>query len=196
MSQPSRRALLAGSLSASAFAPLLFDQPRAAADITVPDVSGVFFLNLATIPGESQARGFANQIEVLDWSLGVSTTVSPTNTGAGAAKSKPQDFVFVHRYDKASPLLFLAACTGKHLPTAVLTVQRAGEVPFAYLTITLSNVFVTSVADALEAGTGLPLEQVHLEYAAIKVSYRTQNPDGSLGATVTEGFNFVTNSKV
>lgn len=193
MPLPSRRALLAGSLGASTFAPLLLSQSAASADVTVPDVSGVFFLNVDTIPGEATARGFANQIEVLDWAFGVSTSIAPTNTGAGASKSKPHDFVFVHRYDRASPLLFLAACTGKHLPKAVLTVQRAGETPFVYLTVTLSNLFVTSVTDALESGDGLPLEQVHLDYGGIALSYRTQNPDGSAGTTVKGQFDFIAN---
>ena len=47
------------------------------------------------VQGDSTDASFPKSIEVLDWSWGVTTATSPTNTARGAGKSKPQPFTFV-----------------------------------------------------------------------------------------------------
>lgn len=196
MAQPSRRALLTGSLSATAFAPFLMAPGPADAAIVVPPTDGsIYFLQIPGMPGESTASDHPNAIDVLDWKTGVSTSASALTASKGVvARPKPSNLVFVHHYDRASPKLFLAAVTGKHITSATLYAHsRVTDGPVDALTITLNNVFVTSVQQALDADNGNPLEQVTLNYGKIEFSYRPVSPNGTVGQAVTAGFDFVAN---
>jgi hypothetical protein len=51
-------------------------------------------------------------------------SMSPTDTGNGVGKLKPQPFVFVKHVDKATPVLFLKCTTCQHVPQATLTARR------------------------------------------------------------------------
>lgn len=196
MAQPSRRALLTGSLGATAFAPFLFGAESADAAISVPPTGGTasYFLKISGIPGESTDRAHAGAIDVLDWRSGVTNPTSTLSTAQGPSRSKASNLVFVHHYDKASPLLFLACATGKHLTNAVLTVRElVADRQVDNLKVTLNDVFVTSVQQALDDEDGTPLEQVSLNYGKITFSYVPVAPDGTPGTAITGGFDFILN---
>ena len=127
-----RRTLLAGSLGGSALGGLVLTTDAEAA-VSVPSDPAVdFFVALAGLPGESQDAQFPKTFDTLDWSFGATTSVSPTNTGNGVGKVKPQPFVFVKRVDKASPILFMTCATGKHFPSATphrTQARRQGALP-------------------------------------------------------------------
>jgi type VI secretion system secreted protein Hcp len=173
---------------------LLVASADSAEAVSVPaDPTSSFFLVVDGIPGDSTDAGFPKSIEVLDWSWGVTSVISPTNTGSGAGKSKPGPFTFVARMSSASPKLFLACAKGTHIKTATLSARKAGETPVVYLKIKLQNLFVTSVHDAPDPGDAFPLEVVTLEYGAVTITYIQQNPAGGIGTTVTAGFDFIKN---
>ena len=107
-----RRTLLAGTLGGSALGGLVLTTDAEAA-VTVPSAPAVdFFVALAGVPGESEDAQFPHTFDTLDWSFGETTSVSPTNTGSGVGKSRPQPFVFVAHTSVASPKLFLAWAKG------------------------------------------------------------------------------------
>lgn len=190
----SRRSLLAGTLGGSALGGLVLGAADAAEAVTVPsDPGSSFFLAIDGIPGDATDQALPKTIETLDWSFGVATAISPTNTGAGVGKSKPQPFTFVSRMSSASPKLFLACAKGTHIPTAKLTARRAGEVPFVYLTLTLKNLFVTSYQTSPDPVNAFPLDVVRIEFGLVTVSFTAQKPDGSAGKAVTAGFDFIKN---
>lgn len=190
----SRRSLLAGTLGGSALGGLVLGSGDAAEAVTVPsDPSSSFFLAIDGIPGDETDQAFPKTIGVLDWSFGVATAISPTNTGAGVGKSKPQPFTFVGRASSASPKLFLAAARGTHITTATLTARRGSELPFVYLTLTLKNLFVTSYQTSPDPVNAFPLDVVRLEFGVATLAFTTQKPDGSAGKTVTAGFDFIKN---
>lgn len=190
----SRRTLLAGTLGGSALGGLVLASQDSAEAVTIPtDPTSDFFLAIDGIPGDSLDSRLPKTIEVLDWSWGVTTAISPTNTGSGVGKSKPQPFTFVADTSSASPKLFLACAKGTHIQTATLTARRAGDLPFVYLTIKLQNLFVTSYQVSPGPVNAFPLDVVQLEYGAVTVTYTPQKPDGSAGSKVTAGFNFITN---
>ena len=187
-----RRTLLAGTLGGSALGGLVLGSDDAIAAVSVPsDPSSDFFLTVDGIPGDSVDKQFPKSIEVLDWSWGVSSAISPTNGGSGAGKSKPQPLTFVARTSSASPRLFLSCAKGTHIKTATLTARRSGELPFVYLTIKLQNLFVTSYQVAPAPVDAFPLDVVRLEYGAVTVSYTPQGPDGRPLPKVTAGFDFI-----
>jgi type VI secretion system secreted protein Hcp len=189
-----RRTLLAGTLGGSALGGLVLGSDDAIAAVSVPsDPSSDFFLDVDGIPGDSLDARFPKTIEVLDWSWGVTTAISPTNTGSGAGKSKPQPFTFVARTGSASPKLFLACAKGTHIKKATLTARRVGDPPFVYLTIKLQNVFVTSYEVAPSPTNAAPFDVVRLEYGAVTVTSIVQN-DRGVGVPVTAGFDFIKNA--
>ena len=157
-----------------------------------------WFLKLDGIAGESTADGHAGEIDVLSWSWGVHHT-GATAVGSGAAGSKTDfdDFHLVARIGVASPQLFLACATGKHVKTAELTGARVtgkGKAT-AFLTYTMSDVLVTAIEHG-DADSGPPIEQFALAYAKIEMTYVPQKRSGKLGTPAHAGFDVKQNKAV
>ncbi len=99
------------------------------------------------------------------------------------------------RMDKASPLLMLAAASGQHFKSAVLTVRKSGEVSQEYLTITLGDLMVSSYQTEA-AGDTVPVDQVSFSFGRIEIVYRPQRPDGTFEAPVSAGWDVTANHKI
>lgn len=146
------------------------------------------FLKLDGIDGESTDRSHRNEIELLSWSWGVTNeTPAGGGGGSGVGRATPQALLFVHRYDKASPLLARLAANGRHIRTAVLSARRSGTGQRDFLLITLKELNVSAVQMA-DNGDG-PVEQVALRFAEIGFSYTPQTPRGTAGTPVTMNWN-------
>lgn len=146
------------------------------------------FLKLDGIDGESTDRSHRNEIELLSWSWGVTNeTPASGGGGSGVGRATPQALLFVHRYDKASPLLAKLAANGRHIRTAVLSARRSGAGQRDFLVITLKELNVTAVQMS-DNGDG-PLEQVALRFGEIGFSYVPQTPRGTAGTPVTMNWN-------
>lgn len=156
--------------------------------MSVPDIH----LKLNGIKGESTVVQHKDEIEVQNWAWGVTGGASGPAGGSGAGSAGRADFEdlhFTHRVDRASPELWKACATGRHIRDAVLSVARPSGGTQDYLIIKLTDVVVTSVAMSDGAGdTQVPMESVGLAYAKLEYGYRPQNANGSLGAAVE--FNF------
>lgn len=138
------------------------------------------FLKLGDIKGEAQDSKHKDEIDVLAWSWGVSQSgTTHMGGGAGAGKANVQDLSFTKYVDKASPNLLISCCKGKHFDTATLVVRKAGEKPLEYITITLTEVIVTSVSTGGSGGEDRLTENVTLNFAKYKFSYVPQKKDGS-----------------
>ena len=140
------------------------------------------------LKGESTDDKHKDEIEVLSFSWGVAQqTAQGQGPGAAGGRTEVQDFSIVKNYDAASPRLFVAACTGQHLQSALFTVRKAGENPLEFLKVTLSDVLVSSVTPAGSAAgaPSVPLETVSFNFAKIDIHYTPQNEKGTGGAAVT-----------
>lgn len=145
------------------------------------------FARIGTIKGESRDARHQDEIDLLSWSWGVSQsgTASPGGgAGAGAGKASFHDFTFTHRVDKASPLLMKACATGEHIKDATITVRKAGQGQQEYLTITMTDLLVTSVSTNVSAEGDATMESVVLTFAKVDLEYRPQKPDGTLDVGV------------
>lgn len=140
-------------------------------------------LKLDAIKGESTSQQHADEIDVESWSWGVTNAAAPaTGGGAGAGRAHFQDLTFTHRVDRASPALWKACATGKHVKDGTLSVAHGGPAQQDYLTIKLKDIVVTAVALADVANDAqVPLESVSLAFAKVEYAYRPQKPNGSLG---------------
>jgi type VI secretion system secreted protein Hcp len=157
-----------------------------------------WFLKLDGIDGESTDAAHKGELDVLSWSWGVTQSGSPGGGGGGGAgKATFADFQFTSGISKASPALFLAAATGSHIASAVLTGIRtaAKGKGLEFLTYTLTDVMVTSVQHGDSVGT-VPTEQFALSYSKFQVSYSPTNAKGKLDPPVQAGFDLKTNKKI
>ena len=152
------------------------------------------FMDIATIPGESKDAKYSKKIDVLAWSWGVSQSGTfHTGGGGGAGKANVQDLSFTKWIDDASAPLQLATCTGKHLPTALLIVRKAGEQPYEYLKIAMTDVMVTSVSTGGSGGEDRLTENVTLNFAKVAVDYFVQNEKGAVTAGTKYKFDIEAN---
>lgn len=143
------------------------------------------FARIDSIKGESRDARHKDEIDVLSWSWGVSQTgTAGHGGGAGAGKATFQDFSFVHRIDRASPLLMTACAKGQHVRDAAITVRKAGKGQQEYLVITMTDVQVTSVSMSVSADTDDTTEVVVLTFAKVDLEYTPQKADGSTDAGV------------
>jgi type VI secretion system secreted protein Hcp len=150
------------------------------------------FARIGDIKGESADSKHKDEIEVSAWSWGVVQSGSIGHGGGGGAgKASFHDFSFVHRIDKASPLLMKACATGTHIKDATITVRKAGKGQQEYLVIKLSDVLITSVTPSFDGAA--TSEGVSLQFAKVDLEYKPQKADGSLDAGVVFKYDVLTN---
>src|ERR1044071_481756 len=138
------------------------------------------FLKLASVKGESQVKGFEDQIQILAWSWGMSQTgTTHHGSGGGAGKVNVQDLSFTHYVDSATPGLILACCKGTHYDEATLTMRKAGGEALPYMTLKLKDIIVTSVSGGGSGGEDQQTENVTLNFASFEVSYQPQDNKGA-----------------
>ncbi len=143
------------------------------------------FIKIGNIKGESQDDKHKDEIEVMSWSWGMSQPGSMASGGGGGmGKVNFSDLTFTHFVDKASPNLMKACATGEHIKDAKMTIRKSGKTPQEFLLITMSDVFITSVAPAGQNGEGGMFESVSLQFGKVDLEYKPQKADGSLDAGI------------
>jgi type VI secretion system secreted protein Hcp len=141
------------------------------------------FAKLGDIKGESGDSKHKDEIEVLSYSWGVTNAGSMAHGGGGGeGKATFHDLSFVHKIDKASPVLLQTCATGAHLKEATITHRKAGKEQHEYLIVKLSDVIITGVTHG-GSGDG-DSENISLSFAKVALEYKPQKPDGSLDAGV------------
>jgi type VI secretion system secreted protein Hcp len=157
-----------------------------------------YFLQIDGVEGESIDAKHKGWIDVDSWSWGESNpTPVSAGGGGGAGKVQMQDFHFVTRVSKASPKLFLACASGQHLKEAKLVARKAGKGQQEFLTWTFADLLVSGYqTGGSEGGDMLPMDQVSLNFAKVKLEYRAQKADGSLDAATTAGWDVKSNKKL
>ena len=149
-----------------------------------------YFLKLDGVEGESQDSKHKGEIQLESWSFGESQSGTMAfGGGGGAGKVQMQDFHFVMKTNKASPVLFQKCATGEHIKKALLTCRKAGKEQQEFYKVTFTDNLVASFQIS---GSGsadvIPMEQISLNFAKIEIEYKEQKPDGSLGGPVKAGY--------
>ncbi len=157
-----------------------------------------YYLKLDGVPGESTKKGTEDQIEVLSWSWGETNTgTSSHGTGAGAGRVSMQDFNFTMTFNKASPVLMLKCATGEHIPKGVLVCRKAGTDQQTFLTITFSDLIVSSYQCGGHPGDdSLPTDQISFNYTKVEFEYKQQDEKGTTGKPVKAGYDLKKLDKV
>lgn len=156
------------------------------------------FLKIAGLPGESRDKTHAGEIDVLTWAWSVSNSSSAqVGGGAGSGKCNVSDLSFTMYASKASPLLALHCCTGKHIAEAVLTVRKAGDQPLDYLVIKLKDLIVTSYQTGAAAnGDPRIMEGGSISFGQYEVKYTEQTAKGGAGDQCEAAYDVAANTNL
>jgi type VI secretion system secreted protein Hcp len=157
-----------------------------------------FFLKLEGIEGEAQDEKHKNEIEITSFSWGAANVGSGfVGTGSGTGKVSVADLSITKFMDKSSVPLFVACCTGKHIPTLTLTARRAGgEKQVEYCVIKGTEVYVSGFNNSGSDPSMLAGETISFNFSKIELKYTPQKADGSAGAAVNGGWDIKENKKV
>ena len=136
------------------------------------------FVKFAGIDGETADKQHQAESEVFSVSWGAAST-------ANGKKGCVQDMSLTKKFDKASAQLITKAATGATIPTATLSMRKAGESPVDFLKITMTNVKVSSYAAAGSSSyADAPTESVSLSFETMSGEYKSQMRDGTLDAGI------------
>jgi type VI secretion system secreted protein Hcp len=161
-------------------------------------IEGEYFLKIDGIAGESQDAKHKDEIELVSFGWGVDQTGPvAVGGGGGAGKAKLKALDFLMKVNKASPELFLAAVSGKHIKEATLSVRRAKKAALEYLKIKFEDVIVSSYEQVGDEGEE-PYELVSFDFGRIAVEYtpKKSKGGGALAGTVVAGWDLKLNKKV
>lgn len=156
------------------------------------------YLKIDTVDGESKAKGFEKNIEVLAWSWGASQTGSfqKGTGGGGAGKVNVNDLSITKYIDSSSTVLLSSLCKGAHFKDAKLVCRKAGgDSPVDFLEIKLDNVIVTGLSTGGSQGEELVTENVTLNFEKFEVKYRTQDEKGKKGGEKIAKWNITKNAE-
>jgi type VI secretion system secreted protein Hcp len=154
------------------------------------------FLKLDGIKGESKDSKHKDEIHIESFSWGMNQTgAHGTGGGGGAGKVSVHDISCTKFVDKSSAGLMLHCASGKHIPSGLITVRKAGDKPLEYLKIKLTDILISSVQFAGH-GSDLLSENLSLNFAKFHVEYQEQKPDGSGSPAGEMGWDVKANTKV
>ena len=130
------------------------------------------FLKLTDIKGESQVKGFEDQIQIesFHWGVAQSGTIGGGG-GGGAGVASRQDFLFTAGSSKASPELFIACVTGEHIKEGLLTLRSAGQQQTTFSTVKLTDVVIAGYDQAGSDDGAAPVDEFSLRYGKLEFTY-------------------------
>lgn len=167
--------LAAGTVAALALAGTINITP-----ITVAPKDSAGTVTIVGIDGGDSA---GQVINVLSYSVGVDNTGSGVGSGGGTGRATLHEFTITKLIDKASPNLFLACATGRHIARVTLVLNRPNApagTPF--MTYRLDDVLITSDTHS-GSGSDRPTERLTFQYSRIDQTYTTSD-----GETVETAF--------
>jgi len=142
------------------------------------------FLKLNGIDGESQDAVHTGEIDITSWAWEITQdSTMRSGSGGGAGKSTVADITLTHNMDRSSPNLAKYCFTGKHISEAILTMRKAGGIPFDFSRITMSDVIISHYAPIVSGP--LCQESFRLSFARMKYEYMLQNSLGGSAGVVT-----------
>jgi type VI secretion system secreted protein Hcp len=137
------------------------------------------FLKLDGIKGESKDHKHGGEIHIESFSWGLNQTgTHASDGGGGAGKVHVHDISITKNVDVSTTSLMLFCANGKHIPSGLITVRKAGEKPLEYLKIKMTDILISGVQEAGH-GSDILSENLTLNFSKFNVEYQIQKPDGS-----------------
>ena len=146
-------------------------------------------LKLEGIEGESLVAAHEKEIDILNYSWGMSQSGSwETGGGGGTGKVSIQDISFVKYVDKATTELMKHCCRVMHVPSGKLILRKGGDNPLDYLVIDLENIIVSSVQCGGSSGGDRMTETFSVAFKKFTVTYNEQSEQGTVASSPTFTF--------
>ncbi len=143
-------------------------------------------LRSGVLQGESTDKAFQNQIELLDWSWGMS---APAAMDGHRGRTLLQELKVVKLADRASTGLMSLMDGNDALKEVLLSVRKgAGAAPLTYWVLKLGLARITDyvVASGVsDTGTPVLTERLSFAFKTFEVSYTPQLADGGAGGAST-----------
>ena len=154
------------------------------------------FIKMTGVTGGSKDKAMSNTCDILSFTWGMAQSGSRhVGGGGGAGKVFVHDMTFTKYSDKASGTIMQFCCNGKHIPEAVLTVRRAGGNPVEEITMTMTDVIVTSVSAGGSGGDDRFTETVTLNFAKVIYKANGQTASGGVETGANLEWDIVGNSE-
>jgi type VI protein secretion system component Hcp len=143
------------------------------------------FIKFDGVDGESQAKGFEGQSDVLGYDWGMSIPLRANGSGRRRAAVELEELIFSKAFDTASVALQDRLASGFITRRVVLTLVDNGEdgQREPYLQYELGNVQLSSYRVSWN-DTGKPVEHYGIVFETILLSYTTREDDGAAGDTL------------
>lgn len=139
---------------------------------------GDCFIQFDQISGESEDAEYKGAIMVTGWNWGVNWRAEHAMSGKGTGKGDVRGFTFTHVIDTASPALMARCVAGKEIPTATLSMRRAGAPAQLYATIRFERVRLTDIEMVHDVQRELPEEVVTFSFQRVTYEYAAQAAHG------------------
>ena len=153
------------------------------------------FLKIDGIEGESLDDSHGGEIDVLNWTWGMTQTgTAHKGGGAGNGSVSVQDVVVSKHVDRSSPTLMKLCCSGKHFDKAVLTCRKAGGSPVEYVKLRLIKGIITEVSSGGTTGDDRLTETVRLNFEQFEYIYTPQDSKGAAGGEIPAQWNIAKNT--
>jgi type VI secretion system secreted protein Hcp len=130
------------------------------------------FLKIQEIKGDARAKGHENEIEVMTWSWGETQSVFPSEARKSGGSVAMRDVQVTAVTSAASAQLLLHCAAAKRLKSVVLTCEHdtsAGR--HKYLTVTLSNVVISSYDIEGSSDQSHAIERFALKFTKIEFNF-------------------------
>jgi len=155
-----------------------------------------YLLEIDGVKGEAKDSKHPDSVEIMTFQWGNQNAGSASSgSGAGAGKVQFSDVHITSLTNKASPLLMQACASGEHIKKAQLFIRKQGDGQQDFYVATIEDFIVSSYQSGGSPGEP-PTDQYRLNFAKIKIEYRPQKADGSLGAPITVGWDVKRNVKL
>lgn len=145
------------------------------------------FLRIDGATGESTSQDHLQDVDVLSWQWGASSsaTTHASGGGAGIGKTFFQDLSLVKYVDQSTPALMKAVATGGHFNRAILYVRVAGLKPVQFYKIVCENLIVSSLQIGGSGGQSRLTESITLNFQRFGIEYVRIDPKGSTSPAVS-----------
>ena len=141
------------------------------------------FLHIPEIEGESHRIDHTGHIDVMRWSWGVAQHGSLQRGGnESTSRASVGDVTVTKFLDKATPNLYYNCVLGKCFPYFEIINQKAGGDALPYYILKFEKCIITGVS--AEHSDEDPIEAISFSFEKFTITYKTQSPDGSLGAAI------------
>lgn len=147
-------------------------------------MAGNMFLALTNILGESLDHKHKMEMDIYEWTWGMSNSVPYRlmEKGDAAKQTTVNNIIVTKMVDKASTTLMTYCANGMKIEEGTITCRKHdGEEPVEYLRLKMFECKVDSLTwgGRNEDARGIP-EQVSLSFLRCQVIYEVQRRDGSL----------------